>query len=89
MNLNLDFVSFATGLIQGMTDLKSDFAKQIWIVDNSESMTTRDGTMLISGEQRFTHKCSRWDELEGCVSAHIRLSGALRQPTSIRVSRAT
>lgn len=72
-----------------MTDLKSEFAKQIWIIDNSESMTTLDGTMLAdvaSDGKRFVHKCSRWDELQECVSSHIKLSGALRQPTSFRVS---
>ena len=71
-----------------MTDLKSDFAKQIWIIDNSESMTTRDGTMLTegpSGEKKFQLKCTRWDELQETVSSHIRLAGALRQPTSFRV----
>ena len=71
-----------------MTDLKSDFVKQIWIVDNSESMCTRDGTVLSyssTGEQYFT-KCTRWEELQECVRSHIKLAGALRQPTSIRVS---
>ena len=67
-------------------DLKSDLVQQIWIVDNSESMCARDGTVLKNnaGEQRFT-KCTRWEELQECVCSHIELAGALRQPTSIRV----
>ncbi|CAB9501606.1 expressed unknown protein [Seminavis robusta] len=85
---------YPLGLIKAMTDLKADFFQQIWIIDNSESMNTRDGSMLADvsssngshgTSRRFVHGCSRWDELKECVVSHIRLSGALRQPTSFRL----
>ena len=74
-----------------MKDLQKDFAKQIWIIDNSEPMKKEDGHVLRSngnGELEFV-KCSRWDELCKCVKAHIQLSGAFRIPTSFRLVNAT
>lgn len=72
------------GLIAAMAQLKMDFAKQIWILDNSGSMSVNDGNLLV-GDSRFV-RCSRWNELQSCVEAHIKLSGQLRFPTSFRVS---
>ena len=74
-----------SGLISSMIQLKSEFAKQMWIVDNSGSMTMCDGNLLVHGSS-FAN-CSRWGELQECVRAHIKLSGDLQFPTSFRVSR--
>jgi hypothetical protein len=73
-----------------MMDLKRTVARQIWILDDSGSMMTCDGHVLMEDVNRETRhfvKCSRWEELQQCVCAHIKVSGALRFPTSIRVSR--
>ena len=56
------------------------------------SMLAMDGNALIESGGRTGFNfvpCTRWDEIYECVCAHIRLSGALRFPSSFRVRDAS
>lgn len=79
---------YSSGLITSMAEYQNRTAKQIWLVDDSGSMITYDGTRMAESPYRNQDfrfvKCSRWEEVQETVKAHIRLAGTLGFPTSFR-----
>lgn len=79
---------YSSGLITSMAEYQNNTAKQIWLIDDSGSMITYDGTRMAKSPQRNQKyrfvRCSRWEEVQDTVKAHIRLAGTLRFPTSFR-----
>lgn len=72
-----------------LNESKKAFAHHFWIIDNSGSMATSDGHRMAETKSRNTVKmvsCSRWEEIQECVSYHIQLAGLLETPTRFRVS---
>jgi len=57
------------------------------VIDNSYSMTTRDGHRIINTQQKDvrTTPCTRWEEIKDCVSYHANMSQLLGAKTHFRV----
>lgn len=79
---------YSKGLAMSLNDSKKAFSHHFWIVDNSGSMATFDGHRMAETRNRKTVKmvsCSRWEEIQECVSYHIQLAGLLEAPTQFRL----
>merc|ERR1719267_3526 len=61
------------------------FALRFWVVDNSGSMSTNDGTIVSSGQPK---RCTRWAELRETVAWHAKLAHLLHAPTEFRLLNA-
>jgi hypothetical protein len=75
-------MGYTEGLVQGLDELKQKFPLRFWLVDNSGSMLESDGTEF-RGERRVP--CTRWAELQGAVSHHVRMAGILQTNTMFRL----
>mmetsp|Transcript_4399 Transcript_4399/g.12620 ORF Transcript_4399/g.12620 Transcript_4399/m.12620 type:complete len:325 (-) Transcript_4399:365-1339(-) len=67
--------------------MKEAFALRIWIIDNSGSMQKTDGHRIVDTKSSDMVKmvpCSRWEEIQECVSYHIKLAGLIDAPTRFR-----
>jgi hypothetical protein len=83
---------YTQGLARSLNDSKASFYKRIWIVDNSGSMQKTDGHRLVDVRNNRKVKqveCSRWEEIQECVTYHIELAAAMKAPTVFRVSTRT
>jgi len=62
---------------------------RIWIVDNSGSMLTNDGTRILETKNNDRNvryvQCTRWRELQDTVEYHARLAALLKAPTVFRL----
>ena len=63
-----------------LTNAHDSFAKRVWIIDNSGSMSIEDGHKMLS-----TTDCTRFEELEETVLLHAQLNHALSAPTEFRL----
>lgn len=87
-----------------MSDLKKEFGSSLWkelctnncdtfpirywIIDNSYSMTQRDGHLILQNSSEDvvrTIACSRYDEIKECVNFHAELSSLISAPTEFRL----
>lgn len=76
---------FPNGLIKSLSSTKVEFPLRIWIVDNSGSMMTGDGSRLI--QDPFTRsirveRSTRWVEIQECIKYHAELAATIQAPTS-------
>lgn len=80
---------YTRGLAMSLNDTKKTFLKRIWVVDNSGSMQATDGHRIVAtGRQANQMKivpCSRWEEIQACVSYHIQIAAAMEAPTTFRL----
>jgi hypothetical protein len=77
---------FTHSLARSLNETKQAFALRIWVIDNSGSMTTRDGHQIIDNGKSdvFMVDCSRWEEIRECVEYHIQLANMIDAPTRFR-----
>ena len=84
--LALQEQGFTRGLAEAMTSNNAAFPLRIWIVDNSGSMSTNDGSRIIQTHANVKMvECTRWFELQETVVKHARLAGVLQAPTVFRL----
>lgn len=79
--------SFAPGIADQFNKSCDTFGSRYWIVDNSGSMATSDGHVLISGHAGVAGmvSCSRWEELGASICWHAEMSSRLHVPTEFRL----
>lgn len=67
--------SMPEGLASVFVEASRIATRRFWIVDNSSSMMTSDGTMRLAGARgpRYV-SCTRWAELRECVLFHAELA---------------
>ena len=77
---------FPNGLAKQMCKSIYEFPLRIWLVDNSGSMSSPDGTKYITGRGRAsqTVACTRWEELKDAVKFHAQIAVDLGAPTVFR-----
>lgn len=75
---------FPHGLCETMVHSKDKFARRFWIVDDSGSMATPDGTRLANNGRTMV-SCTRWKEVQDTVEFHAKIASALQAPTSFRL----
>ena len=79
---------FCRALVHGATQV---YAKRYWIIDDSLSMSTKDGHFLLYTPQRDgtdcieQAPCTRWNELQETVLQHALLAHHLDIPTDFRL----
>jgi len=78
---------FTRGLAKSLGPNLEIFPKRFWVVDNSYSMTTRDGHRLELANNSTIRDipCTRWDEIKDCVHYHEEMSNLLGSPTEFRL----
>jgi len=78
---------FTKGLATSLGENLDFFPKRFWIVDNSYSMSTKDGHKLDMKSTNVLRdiECSRWDEIRDCVHYHEQMSNLLGAPTEFRL----
>lgn len=87
---NLQTHGFTKGLSLALSTTNYDiFPLRLWIVDNSYSMTTKDGHLIvdqakINGAVR-TLPCSRYDEIKECLNFHAHLSEQISAETEFKL----
>lgn len=75
-------MGFPRGLALEMGNTRSVFPVRFWVLDNSGSMMTNDGS-CIRGTSSI--QCTRWAELQETVSYHAGLAAALHATTVFRL----
>ena len=74
------------GIQEAMLESLEEFPLRIWIIDNSGSMSTRDGTYLEqSGRSERMVDCTRWQELGASIQWHATMAAHLAAPTEFRL----
>mmetsp|Transcript_18967 Transcript_18967/g.18236 ORF Transcript_18967/g.18236 Transcript_18967/m.18236 type:complete len:373 (-) Transcript_18967:34-1152(-) len=82
---------FSQGLSTALSTTNCDiFPIRYWIVDNSYSMTIKDGHLILGQTAKLddivrTVPCTRYDEIKECVNYHARLSELIGAPTEFRL----
>jgi len=77
---------YTDGLIHSIQRNHESFPLRIWVVDNSHSMTMRDGHSLEQTTCRIrSTDCTRWDEIVGTVNHHAKTAALLEAPTTFRL----
>lgn len=78
---------FAPGIAKQFNESAETFARRFWIVDNSGSMATSDGHILIEGSAGVEGmvSCSRWEELGSSILWHAQMASKLEVPTEFRL----
>ena len=79
---------FTTGLAKSLSQTKDLFPLRIWVVDNSGSMQKDDGHRIVETLNRNDVKivpCTRWTEIQECVTYHVQMCSLLNAPTSFRL----
>ncbi|GMI35247.1 hypothetical protein TrCOL_g6735 [Triparma columacea] len=78
---------FAPGIANQFNESAETFSRRFWIVDNSGSMATSDGHVLIEGSAGVEGmvSCSRWEELGSSILWHANLAANLEVPTEFRL----
>jgi len=77
-------LNLPSGLAQEIVNSHAAFPLRIWILDNSGSMTTRDGHRPAASGIGL-EACSRWEELGASLAWHARVSAFLGAPTEFRL----
>mmetsp|Transcript_10978 Transcript_10978/g.15471 ORF Transcript_10978/g.15471 Transcript_10978/m.15471 type:complete len:384 (-) Transcript_10978:35-1186(-) len=75
---------YSSGLARAVYQNSKLFPLRIWVVDNSGSMITGDGKRLVETSKRSKVKltaCSRWAELQECVTYHANMAALMDAPT--------
>eukprot|EP00565_Helicotheca_tamesis_P009050 CAMPEP_0185726140 /NCGR_PEP_ID=MMETSP1171-20130828/2204_1 /TAXON_ID=374046 /ORGANISM="Helicotheca tamensis, Strain CCMP826" /LENGTH=411 /DNA_ID=CAMNT_0028394429 /DNA_START=231 /DNA_END=1463 /DNA_ORIENTATION=- len=80
---------FTTGLAKALlqTCIKQH-PLRIWVVDNSGSMIKDDGRRIVETQHKHNVKlvpCTRWSELQECVTYHAQIAALLNAPTHFRL----
>lgn len=83
MFAELQSLGFTYGLCEAMVNSKQKFAKRFWIIDDSGSMASPDGSRLAS--DGTTVACTRWKEVQDAVMTHAKIASILQAPTSFRM----
>ena len=74
------------GIQEAMLESLEEFPLRIWIIDNSGSMSTHDGTYLEqSGRSERMVDCTRWQELGASIQWHATMAAHLAAPTEFRL----
>lgn len=94
----LQSLGYTTGLCQALVHASTHiYAKRYWIIDDSLSMTTKDGHFLMYTDTTSNDKdtlkttvieqvpCTRWNELQETVLQHAILSLHCDIPTDFRL----
>lgn len=79
---------YTAGLGQALARNNAVHVLRIWVVDNSGSMTSNDGHRLVETKRAEDVKlvgCTRWTELQECVSYHAQLAALIQAPTIFRM----
>lgn len=79
---------YTDGLIRSIQRNQDSFPLRIWVVDNSLSMTVRDGHILqqLPQSRRINVRDgSRWDEIVSTVNQHAKTAAVLEAPTTFRL----
>ena len=85
--INVDFLldsphHWPIGLVRTIKKSKDTIAHRFFVLDNSQSMLTRDGRQLIDGK---VIDCTRWEEVSNAVTLLAKISAATGFPTEIRL----
>lgn len=78
---------FTNGLASALAESCTDMPIRIFIIDNSGSMNTSDGNMLVptaNPNEVKSMTCTRWKELQSTIDYHIQLAALLKAPTEFR-----
>jgi hypothetical protein len=78
------------GLIHALAPNRLAIAHTIWLVDNSTSMLTADGSCHVVNSQGGNNSvhfapCTRWHELQQTVEYHAHLAALIKAPTTFRL----
>lgn len=75
------------GLGEAVLRSCDEFALRIWVIDNSGSMGTNDGTRFSTGAGGRPQlvKCTRWQELGDALSFVAKMAAYLAAPTEFRL----
>lgn len=79
---------YTDGLSRALAKSCSSFPLRLWIIDNSGSMNSADGNMLVATKSCSEVKsisCTRWKELQETVHYHAQMAGLLKAPTIFRL----
>jgi len=90
---------FTEGLAKSLARSKLALPLRIWVVDNSGSMSSRDGHRLVPLHNNYNNKsrnkihahelkqvpCTRWTELQQTVEYHAQMAAILQAPTVFRL----
>lgn len=79
---------FTRGLAEALMKNKIAFPMNIWIVDNSGSMSHQDGHRFIETKRKSDIRlvqCSRWAEMQQTVDYHAQMAALLESPTIFRL----
>jgi len=78
---------YTDGLARAVVESCSSFPLRIWIIDNSGSMNSVDGNMLVATKSSSEVKsvsCTRWKEIQESVKYHAQMAALLKAPTTFR-----
>jgi len=79
---------FTLGLSRALVENCDAFPIRFWVIDNSHSMTSRDGHRILPSSdirsQASYASCTRWEEIQECVLFHAKLSTLLNAPTRFK-----
>lgn len=78
---------YTDGLARALVESCSSFPLRIWIIDNSGSMNSVDGNMLVATKSASEVKsisCTRWKEIQETVKYHAQMAALLKAPTTFR-----
>jgi len=78
----------AIGLAKALLQTTVEHPLRIWVVDNSGSMMKDDGRRIIETQHKHDVKliqCTRWAELQECVTYHSQMAALIHAPTHFRL----
>jgi hypothetical protein len=79
---------FSRGLAAALAINTIAFPLRIWVIDNSGSMASNDGSRLVETSKK-NHmqyvQCTRWNELQETVKYHAEMAALLKAPTVFRL----
>lgn len=80
---------YTDGLIDALHETMRHTPLRIWIVDNSGSMKTSDGTKIATNPKtnmiQLISGCSRWTEMQQTIEYHAQLAANISAPTIFRL----
>jgi len=79
---------YTQGMILALGQNMQSFPMRIWVVDNSGSMASVDGSRLVQMGNGLDYKivtCTRWKEIQETVDYHIQLAGLLKARSIFRL----
>jgi len=82
-----DRMGVPPGIAEAFQGTVRNIPLRIWIIDNSGSMATTDGTRLLTGTdgQMGMVKSTRWQELCDSLKWHAQMASSLCAPTEFRM----